>query len=242
MLLVAVEGGNYSWQWAADQPWIDLISISWSTVLPLIDESDEASGTAVGSGKMNCVATGNYTAPIWFWEAQGPSWNVDVGAVEDDGQPKDYSGSPADVMGYTDFEVATHTSMTGTRTFGGTSSATPYVCAMLARAISEARTRLGDTHEGPHGAGVAVGAPTAGSLDDGILTNYELVDAVEATATPVEGDASWVRSGYGIEDAESIDRALDVLFGDAPRPDRTEEDRRQEAGDTARNAVYGNPP
>jgi hypothetical protein len=240
VVLVPISDGGHGWRWAANQPWIDLISISWAQFVSFADESAEASHEAAASGKISCAASGNFTIPLVFWESQGPASTVHTGAVDPTSREiMDYSGSPVDVLGLTDQPAATYNSIEGEESFGGTSAATPHVCALIGRALSQARERLGDFREGPHGGGLAVGAPGSGSLSDGILTRLELEDAIEATAVPVSSEPDhFVRGGYGLVEAETIVAALEVVFGERPRPPRTSEDTWQMAIDAGRDALW----
>ncbi|MGH2712017.1 MAG: S8/S53 family peptidase, partial [Actinomycetota bacterium] len=243
MIIVPIDASGDGWRWAAAQPWIDLITISWAFLYTFIDESAEGSHEAAASGKISCAASGNFTIPLLFWESEGPSSTVHVGAVDPNTRKvKDYSGFPVDVLGLTDVEAAVYNSTDGVESFGGTSAATPHVCALMARAISDARARLGDFREGPHdGGALAVGGPTgAGALSDGKLTRLELEDAVESTAVPVSTDAyHFVTGGFGLVENTTIDEALKVIFGEKPRPTRTVEDAWQLAVDAGRDAVWG---
>lgn len=245
VLLVAVRQSDAGVAWAAQQPWIDAISMSWSRVVPL-GRTAAATWAAAGDGKVICAATGNLTVPIWFFQEQGPSWHVNVGAVHvDDRHEPAYSGAPADVFGLTNVPAAAHDSMTDSRNFAGTSGATPAVCGLMTHTIAEARRRLGDTVQGPRGDGVlAVGPPGSGPVADGRVTRVEVEDAVQATAVPstLTPPVHFVRGGYGIVDRGSVAQALKVLFGEAPRPNRDTEDAWVGTTDRARNAVWGAPP
>lgn len=240
VLIVAVRQFAAGFAWAARQPWIDVITGSWSSSGSTV----EPSRTAVGEGKTVCFATGNFTVPVWFFEQQGPSWHVNVGAEHEDEVPAYYSGTPADVLGITNVAAADHTSMDGSRTFAGTSGATPAVCGLIAHTISQARARMGDVRQGPSNGVVAEGDPGGGPAADGRLTRAEVEDAVMSTARPstLTPAAQYVRGGYGIVDGSTVQNALKVLFGEMPRPERPDEDRWIQSTDAARDAVYGPPP
>lgn len=240
VLLVAVDLSEWGVEWAANQPWIDAISISYATLVP-VGPTVEATWDAAAEGKVVCAATGNNTVPMWAFHEQGPSWHVHVGAVDaDDREVQPYSAFPADVLGVTHVPVATHTSMTESREFGGTSGATPAVCGLIAQTIADARARLGDVQAGPKGGGVlARGTPAAGAAADGELTRREVEDAVMATATASD---NFARGGYGIVDGDSVTAALEVLFGERARPDRPEADAWIATTDGLRDAVWGPPP
>ena len=243
VLLVMVRQYVDGLAWAVNQPWIDVISGSWSSGPG--GETAELTRPAVASGKTICFATGNFTVPVWFMEQQGPSWHVNSGAEHPGEVPGGYYSSvPADVLGITGVPAADHASMTDSRTFAGTSGGTPAVCGLIAHTISQARARMGDTRQGPSDGVVAQGAAGAGPAADGVLTRAEIEDAVMATARPSTylPAASYVRGGYGVVTGESVADALKVLFGEMPRPARPDEDRWIQTVDAARNALYGPPP
>lgn len=244
VVLVAVKQGSTAFRWAANQPWIDVISLSFSSLAIVGSESNQAAKQAAASGKIVCAASGNTSTPIIFFHEQGPSSNVHVGAVDPEtDEMKDYSGWPNDVLGYTDQTAAAHDSVDGTRTFGGTSAATPHVCALIARTISEARERVGDGTQGPHDGGLVVGPSDEGAMADGVMDRLEIEDAIQATARPVsDGDYRYVKEGYGLVSDATVHDALAVLFGVAPRPDRSEEDEWSETVDTGRDTVWDHIP
>ena len=78
VLLVILNGFDEGLAWAAAQPWIDIVTNSWSVFTPVVDQTAEASRAAVKQGKVVCFASGNLSAPLWFLEGQGPSWHVRV--------------------------------------------------------------------------------------------------------------------------------------------------------------------
>lgn len=242
LLVMAREPLIAGLEWVAKQPWIDVISGSWSHT----GSSADLTHAAVAEGKTVCFATMNFIVPVWFFEQQGPSWHVNVGAEHADaGYPGGYySGVPADVLGITGVQAAHYGSMTETRRFGGTSGGTPAVCGLIAHTISQARARMGHTREGPSDGVVARGTPGRGPSADGQLTRAEVEDAVLSTAQPSTflPAGSYVRAGYGVVTKDTVNEALKVLFGEAPRPHRPDEDRWIQTVDTARDAVYGPPP
>jgi hypothetical protein len=258
ILIVAVEGSDDGIAWAAKQPWIDVITNSWSNVLPVVDRTAEASYDAVAAGKIVCFASGNLSAPLWFWEGQGPSWHVNVGAASIKTRGEHYyTGYPNDVLGLAGMDAASSDSMDETQQFAGTSAAAPWVCSRIAQTLADVRHRLTDTREGPHGRGLAVGDTAKGYLRDGVLDRGELEDAVQVTATPAVSAppdpddpnsipaapvVGFVRGGYGIVDDKTISDAFKVIFGLMPRPERAAEDMWIAITDALRNAVWGNPP
>lgn len=253
ILIVAVNGLDQGLEWAAAQPWIDVITNSWSNLVPVTDRTAEASRAAVENGKVVCFASGNLAAPLWFIEGQGPSWHVNVGAASPKSRGEHYyTGYPNDVLGLSGLPAASHESTSGMREFGGTSGATPAVCGLIATTLARARERIGDGRQGPRDGALATGR-SGGALGDGRLTRLELEDAVQSTAVPATGDldeptvlpaagpAAFVRGGYGIVDADTIDHALRVLLGRSERPARELEDSWIEMTDAMRDLVWGTP-
>ena len=259
ILLVAVKGFSDGLEWAARQPWIDVITNSWSELIPVVDQTAEASREAVASGKIVCFASGNLAAPLWALEGQGPSWHVNVGAASAETRGEHYyTGYPNDVLGLTGVPAAAADSTHDERPFGGTSGATPAVCGLIAKALAELRSRVGYSVEGPRRGLLATSrSRPKGALKDGKLGRVELEDAVQATAVPAESsfepdkdpsaipavpNAEFLRGGYGIVDEKTSGNALAVLLGARVRPDRELEDRWIEVTDAARDAVWGPPP
>lgn len=137
--------------WAAEQPWIDVISLSigdpgnvpfHSTYDPGMKPFVDASRLAHDRGKVVVVASGNYAAPPLTAYYGGPPWVVSVGGVlpNSRGESPD-SGKGADVVAnYTEYVPrAGSTDAYSWRT--GTSFAAPVVAGVLARTISEVRAR-----------------------------------------------------------------------------------------------------
>ena len=217
-------------------------------------------------GRTACFSAGNGLSKTGIapdrWSSirptSGPSWVITVGAVSPrNGQDYWWHSVPVDVSSYGNFWPAADAfSIGGEQVFSGTSSATPITCGVFSRALLAARRALGDTVEGVHDGNPAVGAPVAGSpfLGDGVLTRIELQDAVLKTAEPAALDdptaiaadpAVWPTTeeyyafqGYGIANVASALRAIDVLIGDAPLPDRADVDTWIATIDAARDVFY----
>lgn len=263
VLLVSVTGGFAEGvEWASRQPWIDVITNSWTTVLPpgpVGGEAADASRAAVASGKVVCFASGNFASPYIYQDSQGPSWNVNVGAASATTRGEHYYTSyPNDVLGLSGRPAASNSSMTKTVSFSGTSAAAPAVCGLIAKTLADVRERLGDHVQGPHGRGLAVGKRTnRGPLRDGVLDREELEDAIQSTAVPAETAmpdpddpsaipalpiAGFLRGGYGIVDEASARDALRMILSRDPRPERSTEDWWIETTDVVRDAIWGAPP
>jgi hypothetical protein len=195
----------------------------------------------------------------------GPSWVVTVGAVSPRNE-QDYGwhSVPVDVSSYgLHWPAAAPFSTTGEQDFGGTSNATPVTCGVFSRALLAARQQLGDAAEGVHmtpddARVAAVGPPrrAGGLIADGVLTREELEDAVFKTAEPGEFDPKgwtydpivvpttpvyYTQQGYGTANVASALRAIDVIFGRAPMPDRSDVDAWIAVVDSVRDSVYAPP-
>ncbi len=190
----------------------------------------------------------------------GPSWVITVGAVSPrNGQDYGWHSVPADVSSYGNHWPAAGAFTTnGEMVFSGTSNATPVTAGVFSKALLEARRALKDRGEGIHvlrdGTRVpAQGRRGPGMLADGVLTRLELQDAVLKTAFPEEFDAErwtydpvivpdsplyYTQEGYGVANVESGARAIDVIFGRAPMPDRAEVDAWIARVDGVRDTVY----
>lgn len=145
---------------------------------------------------------------------------------------------------------------------GGTSAASPWVAGSAVRQLVVARRLLGARGTGVADGAVARGRATAtGPLSDGVLTLAEWRRVVTATATsrptrqpydgPVctrtvgppwttvpDGAPEFASIGYGAIDPAAQQRAVDVLSGRAPLPDRAATDAFLAARGTASTALH----
>ena len=270
-LIVFEEG--FGSDWAADQPWIDLVSNSYGNInltpdLPVnpigsivdVKEAVERGQTwlfASGNGHTNTFTVPNTT---YTQKHNGPDWILRVGAVDSGNrQALLGDGAPADVssFGAGPLPSASAASDTAVDSFGGTSAATPVTSGVFGLVLGAARDALGDDRSGqrPNSA-VAVGLPVAGSpyLGDGVLTRAELWELVLKTTQPGDYPATdvslfsetypltqfhYLAGGYGIADQASAARAIDVMLGVAPLPDRSEEDAFFACDSALRVELYG---
>jgi hypothetical protein len=194
----------------------------------------------------------------------GPSWVVTVGAVSPRNE-QDYSwhSVPVDISSYgLHWPSADPFSVSGEVEFGGTSNATPVTCGAFSRALLAIRNELGDTaeglHLGPEGKFVAAAGRQrpAGLVQDGVLTRLELQEAVFKTAQHEEFNLQtftydpfvvpdspvyYTQEGYGVANVASAERAISVLLGRAPMPDRSEVDAWIATEDEIRHVVYPPP-
>jgi hypothetical protein len=134
---------------------------------------------------------------------------------------------------------------------------------VFSRALLAARRSLGDAVEGIHtsadGKGVPAYGPAGiakGLLADGVLARTELQNAVFKTAQPEEFNTeTWVydpvvipntplyytQQGYGNANVAAALRAIEVIMGRAPMPDRSDVDAWMASIDMLRDSVYPPP-
>ena len=208
------------------------------------------------------IATDRYSS---LRPTSGPSWVITVGAVSARNE-QDYAwhSVPVDISSYgLHWPAADPFSFSGEVEFGGTSNATPVTAGVFSRALLAARRSLGDAVEGIHtssdGKGVPAYGPAGlakGLIADGVLARTELEDAVFKTAQPEEFNTeTWVydpivipntplyytQQGYGNANVAAALRAIEVIMGRAPMPNRSEVDAWIETVDAVRNTVYPPP-
>ena len=294
-LIVMVEGlGDASLNWAASQPWIDIVSNSWGNIGNVPLGSTTATRNATRRGQTVAFAAGNGATnsnsstvfppggpvedpckcktpdsnPSVTSPYGGPSWVLTVGATSPiNGQAHWWHSIPVDVSSFgSKWRAAAYNGVRReeNRDFGGTSCATPVTSGVLSAVIERARVVFGDTTGGQRPGQVVAAAtpgatlPAAGPLADGALTrteaeaivlkttNHVPVDPVKVTwdyaIRPTTGTPyDYAVQGYGVVDRDSKARALKVLMGELPMPDRAAVDQVISAFDTLRNGVWGNP-
>jgi hypothetical protein len=208
------------------------------------------------------VATDRYSS---LRPTSGPSWVVTVGAVSPrNGQDYAWHSIPVDISSFgAHWPAAAPYSVDGEQSFGGTSNATPVTAGVFSRALLAARRSLGDAVEGIHtteeGKHVPSLGPTGlskGLIADGVLTRTELQDAVFKTALPEEFNPEtftynpivipdtplyYTQQGYGNAHVASALRAIEVLLGRAPMPDRSDVDAWIASVDAVRDSLYPPP-
>jgi hypothetical protein len=216
-------------------------------------EDGRTACSAAGNGIEGLVPVSSITS------TGGPSWMITVGGANpENDQAYEWHSRPVDVIANAAPTAADPFSADGERGgLHGTSFSSPIACGVLSRVLLEARRALGDIGEGVHefGLGPAVGSPIPGSpaLSDGILTRTELESTVLRTAEPIPFDPAslgsdpqiiptapgyYVSQGYGVVDTASGQRAIDVLLGSRPLPDRSDVDAWIATADRLRDIVY----
>lgn len=201
----SVDAIGAGYRWAANQPWIDVITSSISVgVIGLganpgdfFDASSAATKTAVTNGKVVFEAAGNGAANFGlvptstFLYANAAPWSIPVGcSAEHTGQACGYSDWPNPITASGVSRVsAAPDSYTATEGVGGTSFSSPSSAGVAGRALYALRATYGDTQEGPSATGaktlVRTGAgalPAQGPLANGALTRLELEETIFKTA------------------------------------------------------------
>ena len=147
--------------WAASQPWIDVVTNSWGTSVvgnDVRDNIDFARTTiaptkaATDRGQTIFFSAGNgiengFVVPntTYLSSQKGPDWITTVGAISPPPSDANYSGAgkPVDLSSYGDaypsVYSATSVSGTGATGFSGTSNAAPVVAGLYARSLLVAR-------------------------------------------------------------------------------------------------------
>lgn len=265
-LLVAIEGHDEAIEWAARQPWIDVITLSWGALgsLPL-GSSDVHTSAAHAAGKSVLASAGNGLSgtalvpdrnPSVTRPTSGPSWVLAVGSASEVNQrDESWHGVPVDVVAYTDLQAASGASVGSSEVFTGTSCSTPVAAGLLAALLLEAREILADFDEGTSVGNVASAPqaplPASGPLVDGVLSLDELertftrtARATRAEPSPIDPNtqpptpASFVSEGYGLVTWESVLEGARVLRGESPMPERSAEETYERAVDFARDALW----
>lgn len=182
-------------RWAAEQPWIDVITLArgmppannpivFQDFLHAIEE-------AVAAGKLVINAAGNFAAdPSFAQPVQGVPGTLNVGANDNCGPVVGSSGFPHVVADGTAVIMADADSYGEDRS-SGTSFSSPRVAGYAAEALRRVRAAVG--HRTRQGALVNAApelVPTAGPLSDGVLAADELHDAIRVTANPFSHESA----------------------------------------------------
>lgn len=220
--------------WAANQPWIDIVTNSYGinqvggavrdnvyggrkTVEPgrVATDRGQTIFFSAGNGIENGFVVPNVT---YTSSVKGPDWIMTVGAITPPPADSNYigAGKPVDLSsigtGYPSAYTATTAGGTGETGFSGTSNATPTVAGLYGRALHEARSALAGPSRGQAGGviatggGVTCGAERAAcELGDGVLTAQELRNRLLLGAKPTTG-------GSNVLDLEDVPRNADERF------------------------------
>lgn len=176
-------------EWAADQPWIDIVTLSMGIhghapdrpeIHPEMERFLQASRKAAQQGKIVLNSAGNWILPATVDYFGGPPWLVSVGGVISQNQGDALQSSKgADVV--SDYVVWSPDEMTtdGMDWGFGTSMATPRVAGIMAEAIYRLRQNL--SHEGGIDAGGALARGVGSDGREVQVTSQALRDALNAT-------------------------------------------------------------
>ncbi|MGQ0536959.1 MAG: S8 family serine peptidase, partial [Methanobacteriota archaeon] len=254
VLLVAVEAiGGAGITWAAAQPWIDVISMSFGgPAVPLVGVS-AAIEAAASSGKLIVAAAGNTPNPQIMTTPTGYPQSISVGGAQPSvfGEEAEASKGPDVLSDYTIGGLPDHASLSATESASGTSFATPNVAGTLSRVLFLLRDQYGDTTEGTPGGLVAAPSGTGAFLGDGSLSALEMREAMNRTAewwdttdwaasvsVPIAPGAPWVQMGWGYM-GPSLVNALYATTNGSASPTKPDEARAyMDAHYAARTAYY----
>ncbi len=245
VLVVMVTGSDYDEgvAWAASQPWIDLISLSWGPVVNAAGVAEpyafgfrtaEVTLDAWSRGQVVFTATGNDPTPAFTDTTSGPPWVHAVSGSNGDTHGRNLmSGNLVDTVANWTQTLATYDTLDGERTASGTSFATPLTAGVASRILHEVRAEAG--HEG----GITPGGllVDAGSVQ---VTNGDLRQALNTTAVywsttdydgpgepwptvPATPGAPWVSMGWGHVDGRVVTSAVAGLLGEEPLPEKPAE-------------------
>lgn len=253
-LVVAVLGYQPpSWQWVAQQTWIDAASDSTFNALGLVCDSAAAVQAVRSSGRLPFMAAGNSYIDTTVISPGASPAAVRVGGVEEDGasampgtakDPTFWSGRAYDVGGLFYNRIASSGNGDGYGQGDGTSGSAPQVAGLTARVLQLTRESVGDPGYGVRRGSLVLPAagrrPMAGPLSDGVLAADELQDAVLHAAAPALSAAAgrYAIEGYGWFNPGSATNAAQILTGRRALPPRLEDDAAHTVAIAARTAAY----
>jgi len=176
--------------WAANQPWIDIISVSLNVpgnppdsreVHPEAAAYLAASRAASQNGKLIVASAGNEIGPTIPSFFAGPPWVIAVGG----GQPKrsgeEITASKAvDVVANYTESVADGNTIDGHHWNDGTSFSAPNVAGVLSRALHDIRARVHDSAGPTDSSTIASGTLADGSILK--VNSGQLREALNASA------------------------------------------------------------
>lgn len=233
--------------WAADQDWIDLVSVSWGTWLFEYPQGEILMGlasayrAAFDSGKLVFNGIGNTPKPHQDQETSAPPFVIGVGGSQNatHGESEIAAKFPDIVAPFVQRRAWIET-FDDQITVSGTSLSGPYAAGSVGQALYEVRRSVNATSTG---AGPLVERQGPGALEDGTLTKEELWRAINASAVqwgaeewrpladdprPIGGDlghgipvaSAAVQMGWGQVTPEVTDRIADILLGEAGPRDK----------------------
>lgn len=233
VLVVLVEGiGADAEAWAAAQPWIDVVSMSYGPIgsVPLTAglfglQTSEATKAMWQSGKVPVGAVDNTPALATFDETGGPPWVVGVAGDHPGGCREEISGNLPDFTSDFTQELPRSGTVDENRSMSGTSFAAPRTAGSFATVLRELRATYGAPP-----AAEAAGVLSYGPADD-TVTNAVLREAFERAARyfgpsptclagTVNPVAPWFQQGWGHVGPDVALDALAVITGAHDVPEK----------------------
>ena len=251
-IVVLVEGiSSDAEAWAAMQPWIDIVSMSYGPTgsVPRSGAlfgltTAEATRLMWDSGKLPVGAADNTPAFAPGDETAGPPWVLGVaGDNMTNGCREHVSGTAPDFTSDFTQTLPRHDSVDEKRAMSGTSFATPKTAGTLSLALQRVREAYG------HAGGITAGA-LAVAPDGRAITNGDVREAFNLTAQylpfnptscpdgPVNPAAPWLQQGWGHVGPEMADAAVLHLLGEAPAADKAQARTFQEALMESRRLIW----
>lgn len=252
-IVVLVEGiGADSEAWAAMQPWVDIVSMSYGPIgsVPRSGSvfgltTSQATQLMWASGKIPVGAADNTPAFAPGDETAGPPWVVGIAGDNSTESCREHvSGTAPDFTSDFTQTLPRYDSIDEKGETSGTSFSTPKSAGTFSLTLQ--RLRAAWNHTG----GITAAGALAVSPDGTVVTNAELREAFNLTATylpfnpacvggPVNPAAPWLQQGWGHIGPEMADAALLHLLGEAPAPEKPEARLFQDAMLEVRRAIWG---
>ncbi len=231
-IVVMVQGtGNPDGEaWAAEQPWVDLLSESYGPIGSIPGSgrvfgltTSQANKAAWDNGKLPVGAADNTPALSPNDETSGPPWVIGVGGDHPESYCREHiSGNLPDFTADFTQKLPMAETIDEYRSMSGTSFSTPATAGTLSAIVQGVREAWGDTS-----------SPDSGALvtgPDGNLTNIDVRNAVNQTAyyfdfqtcqgdgggatpLPVNPAAPWLQMGWGHVGPEIVNATLEHLLG-----------------------------
>lgn len=233
VIVVLIEGiSPDSEAWAAMQPWIDVVSMSYGPpgsgpkTGPLLGlTTSEATKLMWANGKLPIGAADNSPALATFDETAGPPWVIGVAGDHDTACREYRSGNLPDFTSDFTQDLPRADSIDENRSMSGTSFATPRTAGSFASALRTLR----DTYGAPPAAaepGVLAYGP-----ENGTITNQDLRAAFEQSARYIDTVvtcgpgmvnpvAPWTQQGWGHVGPEVVADAVAVFTGEHDVPEK----------------------
>lgn len=237
--VVLVEGTNSdSERWAASQPWIDIVSMSYGPTgsIPVAGsavfglDTAKQTHTMWGAGMIPVGASDNSPSLAPNDETAGPPWVIGVAGdhPEADARCREHvSGTFPDVTADFTQDLPKSNSIDGVNAgYSGTSFSTPMTAGVLSAALQGVREAWG------HEEGIQDGALAIGP-DGQTLTNEDLRSVLfraayyfdfgdcpvsPGTELPVNPLAPWLQMGYGHVGPEIVASMVAHILGEEQLP------------------------